>query len=206
MKMTRIAVLIDGQYYFQVTNHYKFSHPLRQRFSVSGLLDYFKSTVKEKLQLDSVTISHAFSYRGRYNAYEAEINQRLKADRVFEDILTRAGITSKFTLLDTSNGAQEKGIDVMLALDAYELAFRNQCDVVCIVAGDADYVPLVKKLNELGVPTVVFAWQLSSDKNNVYYSVQLSQFATHFVLVSKEIDDQCNNGNKEWIEHLFLQE
>ncbi len=47
--------------------------------------------------------------------------------------------------------AQKNNADILLVLDALEVAYTNQLiDSFCIVSGDSDYVPLVGKLKSMG--------------------------------------------------------
>lgn len=47
--------------------------------------------------------------------------------------------------------AQKNNADILLALDALEVAYKNEMiDSFCIVSGDSDYVPLVGKLKGMG--------------------------------------------------------
>lgn len=56
-------------------------------------------------------------------------------------------------------GAQAKGVDILLATEALSQSFRNNLDVVVLVAGDGDYVPLVDELQRLGKIVVVHFFQ-----------------------------------------------
>jgi uncharacterized LabA/DUF88 family protein len=50
--------------------------------------------------------------------------------------------------------AEEKGIDVMLAVDAISTAVEKNHQNIIILSGDADYVPAVEFMNKLGVTTI----------------------------------------------------
>jgi uncharacterized LabA/DUF88 family protein len=56
----------------------------------------------------------------------------------------------------------EKGIDVWLALEAYDLAVHKRFDVLVLFAGDQDFVPLVRKVNGLGTRVMLIAWTRST--------------------------------------------
>src|SRR5688500_5890274 len=45
---------------------------------------------------------------------------------------------------------RQKGVDVALACDALIAAFRGHAEIISIVAGDGDFVPLVRALREFG--------------------------------------------------------
>jgi len=45
---------------------------------------------------------------------------------------------------------RSKGVDISLATDVLSHAFRDNFDLAVLIAGDADYVPLVEELKRLG--------------------------------------------------------
>jgi len=57
----------------------------------------------------------------------------------------REGVVTHYLPLTQSAGRVigEKGIDVWLALEAYELAIYKRFDVSVLIAGDGDFLPLV---------------------------------------------------------------
>lgn len=68
--------------------------------------------------------------------------------------------------------AEEKGIDVQLAIDAMVMAIRNEYDTAILVTADSDHLPVVEALQALkaasGVPEVeVVGWGGVSQKLDV---------------------------------------
>jgi cold shock CspA family protein len=53
---------------------------------------------------------------------------------------------------------REKGIDVLMALETFELTMLKGFDVVVLIASDSDHVPLVRKLHALGTKTMLLGW------------------------------------------------
>lgn len=47
---------------------------------------------------------------------------------------------------------------LLLSLEAYDLAVHKRYDILVLVASDGDYVPLVRKLNSIGIPVIVPQW------------------------------------------------
>lgn len=103
----------------------------------------------------------AHYFRGRLSAQEASNEgNRLYYDRLFDDILMMEGVTTHYLPVRTTfyGQRQERGIDVWVALEAYELALHKKFDVLVLIASDGDFVPLVRKLHTLGVRVMLFAW------------------------------------------------
>jgi uncharacterized LabA/DUF88 family protein len=62
-------------------------------------------------------------------------------------------------------GSKSKGVDITLARDLLAHAFQCHLDVAVLVAGDADYVPLVEEVQRLG-KVVFVAFFAASDGLN----------------------------------------
>lgn len=161
-KLTKIGVFYDGNYFLHVSNYYNYDHPRQRRLSVTGLHKFIKQEVaeRENSSANLCQIVDAHYFRGRLSAQEA--HQRgavLYWDRVFDDILMSAGVTTHYLPLRSSNGRrEEKGIDVWLALEAYENAVYKHFDVLVLIASDGDFLPLVRKLNTLGTRVMILSW------------------------------------------------
>ena len=161
--LTQIGVFYDGNYFHHVSNYYTYIHERRSRISISGLHNFIRTKVAEEentdLRLTQIVDSHYF--RGRITAKEASQKEnQLYYDRLFDDILMSEGVTTHYLPVKSVPGGykQEKGIDVWLALEAFELAIYKKYSVVVLVASDGDYVPLVRKLNTLGIRVMILSW------------------------------------------------
>lgn len=87
-----------------------------------------------------------------------------------------------------SKKKEQKGVDVQLAVDALEAAKSGSVDVIALIAGDADFVPLVEAIRRAGPHVFVIAFNSSValDLKNAadrYYSLpedkhNLPQFST----------------------------
>jgi len=162
-KLTRIGVFYDGNYFLHVSNYYAYHHERRGRISIAGLHDFIRHKVAEEEQKDMhlCQIVDAHYFRGRLSAQEASTEgNRLFYDRLFDDILMMEGVTTHYLPVRTTHYGQrqERGIDVWMALEAFELALHKQFDVLVLIASDSDFVPLVRKLHTLGVRVMLFAW------------------------------------------------
>lgn len=161
--ITRIGVFYDGNYFLHVSNYYAYHHERRSRISIAGLHDFIRHRIAEEegkdMHLCQIVDAHYF--RGRLSAQEASNeSNRLYYDRLFDDILMMEGVTTHYLPVRTTQFGQrqERGIDVWMALEAFELALHKHFDVVVLIASDSDFVPLVRKLHSLGVRVMLFAW------------------------------------------------
>jgi len=161
--LTRIGVIYDGNYYLHVSNYYNYVHPKRSRLSISGLHNFIRHQVaiEQNSDVRLCQIVDAHFFRGRLNAQEAnQKGNQLYYDRVFDDILMSEGVVTHYLPLRNLFGnRQEKGIDVWLALETFELALNKKFDLIVLISSDGDYVPLIRKLNTLGTRVMVLSWE-----------------------------------------------
>lgn len=62
----------------------------------------------------------------------------------------------------SERGITEKAVDVWVALETYETALTTQSHIVVLVTGDADFIPLVRKLKARGILTIGVKWNSCS--------------------------------------------
>ncbi len=208
-KITKIGIFYDGGYFWHVSNYYNFVHPRQARLSITGIHNFVREKVADEEGVDAsrCRITDAHYFRGRYSAYEARTRNKLLSDRIFEDVLMREGVVTHFLPI-TPKG--EKGIDVWLALEAYEMTLYRQFDVVVLIACDSDYTPLVRKLTALGVRVMLLGWDFDYTDQNGHKqvtttSVSLLDEATYPILMHDLIDNKTNR-NSSLIANLFTQD
>lgn len=213
---TRIAVMIDGSYFNRVSNFYKFEHETGRRLSLSGLMDFIRVAVAdmEEVPRPRARVVEAHYFRGRYTLRDLEdrartasfVEEQLRNDRVFDQILAASNITPHYTRIDTNvDPPKEQGIDVWLALEAFDLAVSDRCDVVALVAGDGDFMPLVRKINAIGKRAAVVAWGMKSDAGaEVRFSSALAGAAAYFLDMADLIDHPDDADQQTLIDQIFV--
>ena len=209
LDVIRIGIFYDGYYFYKVSNYYKYEHEKKSRISISGLHEYIRHEIAGLTQTDvrRCQIIDAHYFKGRSSA--RDLGDKVQSERVFEDILMRENIVSHYLPLRYSenNIVIEKGIDVWLALEAYELAIYKHFDILVLVAGDGDYVPLVRKLHTLGTQVMLVCWDFtchneSGDIVETRTSRQLLDEVFFPVLMNQKIDQNDNDDIKD----LFVPE
>lgn len=205
--LTRIGVFYDGAFFYHVSNHYLYRHERRSRISIAGLHAFVRAQValQEGANPQRCQIVDAHYFKGRLPAHEAEERNALLGERMFDDVLVREGVTTHYL---PTQGGNEKGIDVWLALEALESGMRSLFDVLVLIAGDGDFVPLVRKLNSLGIRVMVLAWDLvyegpDGEERHTRTSQTLLKEAPYSVHMSTTIDDPALQGDDQ-LEALFL--
>ena len=213
-KLTRIGVFYDGNYFLHVSNYYAYHHERRSRVSIAGLHEFVRQHIADEEDKDFALcqIVDAHYFRGRLSAQEASNEgNRLYYDRLFDDILMMEGVTTHYLPVRTVQGyRQERGIDVWMALEAFELTLHKQFDVVVLIATDSDFVPLVRKLHTLGVRVMVLTWDYEFyDEEGRRRSTVTSQYlldeATYPLAMHTIIDRAEENEDLFPISRLFVE-
>ena len=209
--LTRIGVFYDGNFFLGTSNYYCFEHPRRSRLSIAGLHQFICEKITELEGTRKAQIVDAQFFRGRLSAREAEDRQKLYADRVLDEILMHESVTTHYLPIQLNHNtglAREKGMDVLLALEAYESVILKHYDVVALFVCDGDYVPLIKKINATGARVMLlgcdFEYTDSQGRpRQTYTSQKLIQTATYPIMINEIIDPEGDEDSR-WQNVLFV--
>jgi uncharacterized LabA/DUF88 family protein/cold shock CspA family protein len=210
--LLKIGIIYDGNYFYHVSNYYNYDHRRKSRISVAGLHEFIKHQVAHEEHTDEkyCRIVDAHYFRGRLSAYEAaQKGETLYYERVFDDILMSENITTHYLPVTYVQGRrEEKGIDVWLALEAFELCMYKEFDILVLIAGDGDYTPLVRKINALGTRVMVLGWEFEYTASNgmrfvTRTSSDLKHECTYSIAMQQIMDDPDLQG-ETLIENLFV--
>ncbi len=214
-KITRVAVFFDGGFFEKVSTFYRYGHERKARLSVDGVQAFIKQKSAECEKVDPyhchIVESHYF--RGRFSAKAAKEQNKLEDDRRFDEILMRAGIVQHYLPLDESRSRPvEKGIDVWLSLEAFDLAVHKRFDVLALIGCDGDYVPLVRKLSGIGTRVMLLCWDFRYEgkyTNGTTFSRETKTSAKLIDVSTYPIDmmrlvDGSPKGQDDIIDGLFV--
>ena len=163
-RVRKIGVFYDGSYVFQVRNYYKRVHDRHGILDFNGLHTFVKQEIARieglsEQELSMCKIVDAHFFQGRRSAYHSDA-EALRGERAFDEMLSRIGVTTHYLPLKKSGSSEmEKGIDVWLALEALEQSYYKHYDFVVLLAGDGDYLPLLRKLNAFGIRVMLLYWE-----------------------------------------------
>lgn len=172
--LVRIAIFYDGSYFQQVTNYYRYSHDIQRRIYLSGLHDFvrWRAARAEDCPRSMCQIVEAHYFRGRFSLSDLDekaerdrnpgyVADFLRGERLFDQLMAQHNITPHYLRIDTrQDPPREKGVDVAMALEAFDTAVNRQLDWVALVTPDADYVPLVRKLAAVGTRTMLLGFDV----------------------------------------------
>lgn len=208
-RLLRIGVFYDGGFFHHISNYYRYAHPRKQRISVPGLHEFIRVHAAECEGVDPAYahIVDAHFFRGRFSAQQTLAREKLYTERLFDDVLMNENVTTHYRPIQ---GNSETGIDVWLSLEAYDLAMHKHYDLVVLIAGDSDFVPLVNKLNALGIRVMLLGWNFdyTDDDGTLHQtttSIRLINEVTYPVAMH-EIMDVSEDTRDPVVRQLFVEQ
>jgi uncharacterized LabA/DUF88 family protein len=194
--MLRVACFYDGSFFVRVSNYYKHYHDRKSYLSFTGIHEFIRQRIADYEGTDRhmVQMIQSHFFRGRFSLQAAKTANALEADRYFDQLLMYAGIiTHYYPMNESVMPPQEKGIDVWLAMEAFDLAVSNGFDVLALVVSDQDFLPLIRKMHARSIRTLVLAVDIRyTDTQGIERSLatshQLTNEATYAPNLSGEIE------------------
>jgi uncharacterized LabA/DUF88 family protein len=209
--LIRIAIFYDGSFFHRVSSFYKHNHRRQAFLNFQGIHEFVRMKVSEleEIRPEMCHVVEAHFYRGRFSISKAKEKNQLETDRFFDQLLMYAGIAAHyFPMNEAMDRPVEKGVDVWMSLDAFDLAIHKEYDIVVLFAGDTDFIPLVRKLHSVGTRVMVLGWDLEAegDDGRLYVtrtSSILMNEARYPVWMNEEIEEGDEN---DWVVNgLFAQ-
>jgi len=201
--LTRIALFYDGTYFMNASQFFSKQHARKAFLTFTGFHEYVRHKVAEKEHRDVAfcQIVEAHFFRGRFSLTSAQQKGVLEPDRFVDQLLMHAGIVTHYYPMNESvNPPEEKGIDVWLSLEAYDLAVHKRFDVLVLCSGDQDFVPLVRKVNGIGTRVMVIGieadWDYNGKKYNMHTSQALLDEASYPIILNAEVDAKTARGDR----------
>jgi uncharacterized LabA/DUF88 family protein len=205
-KMSRIAVFFDGGFFDKVDKYHRF-YRKHGYLRFAGILGFIRHMVSdyESIARSSCQIVESHYFRGRFATNDMVEAGKLQDFSYIQDELVEAGIIEHYLPPKwTSLGPRERGVDVWLSLEAFDLAVHKRFDVLALVAGDGDYLPLIRKLNGIGIRTMLLAWDFEYEfeakgerkRVETHTASVLKDACTYEIDMVSMIDDPPKKGGK----------
>lgn len=205
-QLKRIAIFYDGTFFMKLSQYYKYNCIERKEFiDIGGFHEYVRDRVASFETQNNVSlcqIVEAHFFRGRFSLAAAKKADAIETDRLQDQLLMAAGVvTHYFPMNEKGASPVEKGIDVWLALEAYDMAVHKRFDVLVLVAGDQDYVPLIRKVNSLGTRVMIIGVDLAyKDQKGIDRYTKTAQAlldaASYKIMISEEVGSQKAKGDR----------
>ena len=203
-RVVKIGIFYDGGFFHHISNYYRYAHPRKQRISIPGLHDYVRERVAaiEGIAPRCAHVVDSHFFRGRFSAQQTLAREKLYSERLFDDVLMNEGVTTHYLPIQ---GNSEQGIDVWLSLEAYEMTLLRGYDILVLIAGDSDFVPLARKVISRGTRVMLLGWnfEYTDDVGTLRQtttSIRLINEVTYPVMMQ----DVMNDAGDSSIKQLFV--
>ena len=203
-RVVKIGIFYDGGFFHHISNYYRYAHPRKQRISIPGLHDYVRERIAaiEGIAPRCAHVVDSHFFRGRFSAQQTLAREKLYSERLFDDVLMNEGVTTHYLPIQ---GNSEQGIDVWLSLEAYEMTLLRGYDILVLIAGDSDFVPLARKVISRGTRVMLLGWnfEYTDDVGTLRQtttSIRLINEVTYPVMMQ----DVMNDAGDSSIKQLFV--
>lgn len=158
--MDKAIVLIDGGYLSALTKHH-----LPKSNGKPRRLDYGELSQEIALRCGADLLRTYYYDAPTYQSPEPtqeEKERQKKFDRFIhslnrlEKFEIRLGQLRKYYDEQGRPDFEQKGVDVLLAIDALRLSLKGKITKMILVSGDSDFVPVVKTVKDEGVEVYLF--------------------------------------------------
>ena len=177
----RIMIFIDGGYlregFKRIYGHDKINFP--------GLFVLLKTFGFEEMRHPEVI--RAYYYDSTVDPID-DIDEFKKQKEYFSNIEKYAVYEVKLARLKkTKKGRKQKGVDVMLAVDMITKAFMNHYDIAILLAGDDDFLDLVKAVKDFTDKRVYGAFYPDHVSDDLLNNLDKKEALTKYLLDSYAI-------------------
>jgi len=203
--LRRIAVFYDGTFFQKLSVYYRHVHARQKHVDLGGLHEYIRhkvASVETNNNVSLCQIVEAHFFRGRFSLNAAKSAGTLETDRLQDQLLMYADVVAHYyPMNEKATPPEERGIDVWLALEAYDLAVHKRFDVLVLIAGDQDYVPLVRKINGLGTRVMIIGVDLDyKDQHGgdrfLKTSRRLIEESPYTAMITEEVNSKTAKGDR----------
>jgi len=148
--LERLMIFIDGGYLRGIFNDLFEDDNLNYGKIRETLLEMYNTLPPNPFQADLIRIYY-------YDAIVDEKEDEFKKQReYFESIRMQQQYTVRLGHLVKSGKKKfrQKGVDILMAIDALTMAYRNLYDTGMFLIGDRDFVPLIDSVKYAGKKTI----------------------------------------------------
>jgi uncharacterized LabA/DUF88 family protein len=154
---SKVVVFIDNAYFLR----------LKKYFFKSGIKFSTKNFIENVVKKNNLVVEKIFLYdappfQDKQPTFEEKKMKEIYDKFVFrfrkEGIIVREGRTQRLKV-DGSFIYRQKGVDMLLGIDAVSIlnSFPKLKKIV-LLTGDSDFVPVVERLKEIGIETLLFTY------------------------------------------------
>jgi len=168
--LERVIVFIDGGYLRRTFNDLFGDDNIDYGKMLDGLLGLYNSLPSNPFRADLI---RAYYYDGIVSEEEDEFRQQKE---YFYLVTNHFFFTLRLGRLIKSSKKKfrQKGVDVLMAIDALTMAYQNHYDTGIFFMEDRDFIPLIEAVKQAGKKTIVVFYGLKgSDELRRAFDVRI---------------------------------
>ena len=147
----RVMVFIDGGYLRELSKNLEGTDDIRYSH-LSWVFIRMFNTIGEPTNPFRANLIRIYFY-------DAIVNKKHPNYEKDRDYFDRIDGQYAYTVrlgevVESSKQRKQKGVDVLMAIDAITKAYRNQYDTAMFMVGDADFIPLIEAVKDAGKKTI----------------------------------------------------
>jgi uncharacterized LabA/DUF88 family protein len=204
--LAKFGIFYDANYFYHI---YRYYHTLQKKISFTGFHKFLIRFLSKDFNVDRriCVLTEQHWFKGLSTTSTAN-DVSLYNDRSFDTFLLSNGFKLHYLpLWESVSESKEKGIDVLYALETYEIALNKNLNVAILITGDGDFISLIYKLNELGVRTVLPYWNIEYVENNKTFGAATSKKlinASYHNINMNEFIEKYTGENKSYVDNIFF--
>src|SRR5688572_29370054 len=142
--MSQCYLFIDGAHFAK-----QFTEKMTDFYGIVPPIDY--AALKAETQADRIYYYDAIDYEKKVGESDAAHTARIDAAAAnMEYIASQPGYHVRDGHVRKGPKREQKGVDVMLAVEAMEHGARGNISLAMLMSGDLDFEPLLRSLDRLG--------------------------------------------------------
>jgi len=190
----RVMIFIDGGYIRKVYKEVFGNDTIDYKKLIEGLLGFYNSYDSNPFRADLI---RAYYYDAIVDPEEKEEFNNQK--EYFRKVSYCFFITIRLGKLVKSGkeGYRQKGVDILISIDALTMAYRNYYDSGLFFVGDSDFIPLIEAVKGTGKKTWGFYYGEEYEKGKVKSEVPADlarSFDVRIVIPKQILEKWGKNG------------
>ena len=200
LKMDDTAVFIDGGFLSKLSKHFG-----NGRYLVYDLIEFSrKLSRKQNLNCKKIFYYTAPPFLPSNPSPEETKRKRdydtfISAMKKYQDFIIREGRCQRLKINNKFEYGQ-KGVDSLMVMDLMDILIDfPQIKKISLIATDSDFVPVIKKLNDRNVSTILHTYYETGRKALFSTSNELIKSVNKYILLNKDDFTSCplkKNGAK----------
>jgi uncharacterized LabA/DUF88 family protein len=157
--LERVMVFVDGGYLRELSKNLEKTDTINYSHLSWVFIRMFNTITANPFRANLIRIYF-------YDAIVNKSHPDYEKDReYFDHIDEQYAYTVRLgEVVESPKERKQKGVDVLMAIDAITKAYRDQYDTGMFMVGDADFIPLIEAVKDAGKKTIGVCYEPSTSR------------------------------------------